>query len=375
MGETTVRWRYFIGRTVDDPTDWAYAVNVARYLAEQVDDQGHPLIGGGPVGDARIGPPPEGFKPRGLIVLNPQTQKQRQITVFASDAPLWSGDGKTHLRERTIQMREPDGSTAAYGALRLVEQRYAIRLGVSPLTPDLNAPYCGWRYTTDQGYVYKGRVATEIARQMTSDGQPLIGGKTSHGPIGFPSGFTPRSVTLRCPENRKSRQVVIYSSDAPLWTGAITSVQISEGEKGTFTYFVGKKTPEHWTRRIPREGPNETIPVPETTEEFDSSIEASFWETWQRQSKVPLVRQHPVSGYRLDFAHLPSRTAIELDGYYYHADPERFRKDRQRDRELSEQGWHVVRFAGDEVVADVERCVEEALRLVRAHSSRNVGES
>jgi len=110
------------------------------------------------------------------------------------------------------------------------------------------------------------------------------------------------------------------------------------------------------------------VPTPGAGVVFDSTIEAMFAEAWERATKLPVVSQHPVLGYRLDFAHLPSKTAIELDGYYYHADPGRFRTDRRRDRELAALGWRVVRFAGEEILDDVGRCVAETLRLIRAHS-------
>ena len=232
-----------------------------------------------------------------------------------------------------------------------------------------------WCYTTGQGCSYAASVPRHITEQRDDEGRLLIGGQPTTVAVGFPKGLKPRSVTIVCPENMTTRQVLVFSADAPLWTGSATTIRWCEGEDDALTYYVCKRTDEHWPGHSVRDTLGGSITDPNPDEDFDSSIEAAFWETWQSHSTIRLVRQHQILNYRLDFAHLASRTAIELDGYYFHADPEHFRKDRQRDRELSEQGWRVIRFAGDEIVADVERCVEEALRLIRAHSSRNVAES
>jgi hypothetical protein len=80
--------------------------------------------------------------------------------------------------------------------------------------------YPGWCYTTDQGFPYVGRVARYLAEQTDSLGKPLICGQPTGGTAGVPVGLNPRSVTVHCLETMKTRQVVVYSTDAPLWTDA-----------------------------------------------------------------------------------------------------------------------------------------------------------
>src|SRR5437016_4531082 len=87
-----------------------FAMGVTRYVAEQVDATGHPLIGGKPVDDEILGPPPEGFRLRRASVWNPQTMTKRQLTVFSLGAPLMAGP----VAGRKIQLREKDGSTNTY---------------------------------------------------------------------------------------------------------------------------------------------------------------------------------------------------------------------------------------------------------------------
>lgn len=48
---------------------------------------------------------------------------------------------------------------------------------------------------------------------------------------------------------------------------------------------------------------------------------------------------------------------VELDGFAYHSDRRQFREDRRRDRELVAQGFSVVRFTFEDVVATPELVV------------------
>jgi very-short-patch-repair endonuclease len=107
---------------------------------------------------------------------------------------------------------------------------------------------------------------------------------------------------------------------------------------------------------------------------FDSPIEEAFWEAWHErnmQSRFILVPQHPIGKYRVDFAHIPTMTAIELDGHTTHSSPDAIAKDRKRQREIEEQGWHVIRFGGKEVHSDATACAIEALRYLASEEQRN----
>ena len=99
----------------------------------------------------------------------------------------------------------------------------------------------------------------------------------------------------------------------------------------------------------------------------DSPLEAAWWEAWCRAYDwLPLAPQLEVLGgrYRLDFAHLPSKTAIELDGFTYHGNEPEFQLDRQRDRELAAEGWQVIRFASCDLAHDLARCLEQAQAVI-----------
>jgi very-short-patch-repair endonuclease len=103
---------------------------------------------------------------------------------------------------------------------------------------------------------------------------------------------------------------------------------------------------------------------------LDSEIERLYWNAYGRLRPPDLeglVTQHDVLGgkYRIDFALPDEKIGIEVDGYAYHSDPFTFTQDRQRQREIEEDGWRFIRFSGKEVRADPQLCLIQTARLVR----------
>jgi very-short-patch-repair endonuclease len=77
--------------------------------------------------------------------------------------------------------------------------------------------------------------------------------------------------------------------------------------------------------------------------------------------------QHEVGPYRLDFAihitdgaKLSKWIAVECDGHNYHErTKEQAQRDKARDRELAQMGFHVFRFTGSEIYRNNIACVLE----------------
>lgn len=82
--------------------------------------------------------------------------------------------------------------------------------------------------------------------------------------------------------------------------------------------------------------------------------------------------QHADRRYRVDFIvwYDGRGVVVELDGHDYHKTKEQRTKDAERDRWLGARGIRVVRFTGNEVYADAERCVRELLDVVRQSQAR-----
>lgn len=95
---------------------------------------------------------------------------------------------------------------------------------------------------------------------------------------------------------------------------------------------------------------------------LDSPIEQAFIDAWD--DHIPLEPQYSISNYLVDFAHVPTKTAIELDGFATHSSTEDIAKDRKRQRDLQRLGWEVIRFGGKEIHENVHACVAEVQELL-----------
>jgi very-short-patch-repair endonuclease len=79
-----------------------------------------------------------------------------------------------------------------------------------------------------------------------------------------------------------------------------------------------------------------------------------------------LAQQHSIGPYRVDFAHVGRRIAVEADGWW-HRSPEGSARDAERDSWLRAHGWLVVRVDdrhGEDALAEQ---VARVARLIRDH--------
>jgi hypothetical protein len=76
----------------------------------------------------------------------------------------------------------------------------------------------------------------------------------------------------------------------------------------------------------------------------------------------------PNGEYRLDFADVPIKLAIEVDGYAWHSNPEQLRRDHRRRNRLHAGGWHTLVFTWTDVTEHPDEVAAE-IRAMR----RNLG--
>ncbi len=96
-----------------------------------------------------------------------------------------------------------------------------------------------------------------------------------------------------------------------------------------------------------------------------SRLETRFELLWRAQNGPELEKEfrfHPVRKWRADFAHLESRTLIEIEGGIYvngrHNRGAGFAADLEKYLEASLAGWRVVRLGPNELTtAHIERLV------------------
>ncbi len=76
---------------------------------------------------------------------------------------------------------------------------------------------------------------------------------------------------------------------------------------------------------------------------------------WRANVEVAL----PSGRFVIDVAFVHERVAIEVDGWAWHTDPDRFRRDRRRQNALVLAGWTVLRFTWDDLTNRPARVVAE----------------
>lgn len=98
---------------------------------------------------------------------------------------------------------------------------------------------------------------------------------------------------------------------------------------------------------------------------FESPLEEYFYKACKLgYPHINLIPQHPVYYWRLDFAHLPSKTAIEIDGKKYHSAPKKLAEDRRRQNAIEREGWTFIRLSGSEVYSQITKSVENAVKFI-----------
>ncbi len=65
------------------------------------------------------------------------------------------------------------------------------------------------------------------------------------------------------------------------------------------------------------------------------------------------------------------RLAIEIDGYYHFRDPENYRRDREKDYVLQQNGFFVLRFLADEVVEHLEEILRRICDTLARRQAEN----
>lgn len=77
-----------------------------------------------------------------------------------------------------------------------------------------------------------------------------------------------------------------------------------------------------------------------------SPIEFDAWQSIRCKGNIPLYPQFPVGKYYIDFGNPFYKVGLELDGKNYHDQ----NKDFNRDIELHQLGWKIIRINGFEMV-------------------------
>lgn len=95
----------------------------------------------------------------------------------------------------------------------------------------------------------------------------------------------------------------------------------------------------------------------------ESYPEKIFREALERRNIIGWTYNHPIKRYSLDFAFIEQKIAVEIDGGTHNL-PEVILKDKLRDETLNRLGWTTIRYTAAQVKKDVEKCVDNLLKLL-----------
>ena len=100
-----------------------------------------------------------------------------------------------------------------------------------------------------------------------------------------------------------------------------------------------------------------------------SALEERFLSLWQEAGGLPLLREykfHPKRRWRADFAHVDTKTLIEVEGGVYnhgrHTPPLGFLADAEKYLTATLDGWTVFRLTAPQLTPAI---IEQILSYVR----------
>ncbi|MEJ8279980.1 DUF559 domain-containing protein [Pseudonocardia spirodelae] len=97
----------------------------------------------------------------------------------------------------------------------------------------------------------------------------------------------------------------------------------------------------------------------------DSGLERRLLRLLRRAGIAGLVRAVAFGPWTIDLAIPSLRIAVEVDGWAWHSDPDRFRADRRKQNALSTAGWTVLRFTWSDVYDSPDLTVRRVRQAVR----------
>lgn len=130
-----------------------------------------------------------------------------------------------------------------------------------------------------------------------------------------------------------------------------TKHKISETVSGEKNGFYGGHHTKEAKAKIREARLKQIIPAK------DTSIEVALQDELNGRN-ISYMKHVPVCGVcQPDIVFPKQKTAVFVDGDYWHRLPHMIKKDRYQDKVLKEAGWAVLRFWGNEINDDVSRCV------------------
>ncbi len=96
----------------------------------------------------------------------------------------------------------------------------------------------------------------------------------------------------------------------------------------------------------------------------DSAAERLLVKLLREAGLTGWVLGHPFGPYRIDLAFPAAKLAVEVDGWAWHVDAERFRNDRRKGNAITRAGWDLLRFTWHDLDGRAAEVVAEIVATV-----------
>ncbi|MGU3497996.1 type IV toxin-antitoxin system AbiEi family antitoxin domain-containing protein [Mycobacterium sp. C31M] len=265
----------------------------------------------------------------------------------------------------------------------VITLRQAARIGLSSASVRRRARSGHWMRCAPGVYFVDDRPFTDAARVRAA-----VWGYGEHATAsGLAAAwwhgltrFAPAQIEITIPRNSHGRRRtgcrvrrrdldsrdVIESRGVRVTTLALTAVEAAArrggGPKIMDTALQGDGTlPELWQAHMRNKGrygsPAARRLLRAAESGAQSEAERLLIKLLEEHGITGWVANLPVGPYKVDVAFRGITVAIEVDGWAFHSDPEKFANDRRRQNYLVLNGWTVLRFTWLDLVEYPERVI------------------
>jgi very-short-patch-repair endonuclease len=248
--------------------------------------------------------------------------------------------------------------------------RQAVAPGMSAATVQRRAREGSWERLHPAVYLLAGHRLTDEVRVRAAwlwagEGAAVSGPAAAywHGMLDRAPRIveltTPRGRSPRCPEGVRVRRRDLPAIDvagrrdlwltAPPLTALETAVALADGSA-----FLDRALQRHvrfptlyraYCRNIGRRGSSAAGRLlVAAADRADSAAERLLVRMLRDAGVGGWVLGHPFGPWRIDLAFPRQKVAVEVDGWAWHVDAERFRADRRKQNALVRAGWEPLRY-------------------------------
>ena len=82
------------------------------------------------------------------------------------------------------------------------------------------------------------------------------------------------------------------------------------------------------------------------------------------EAGLVFTEQYVIGSYICDFAFIPEKVVVEVDGEYWHSLPKTQARDKKKEGYVVREGWTMLRFSESQVLGDIGECVKVILKTL-----------